>query len=647
MKGLRTIRGQLVASLVLFELFALIFFSAVLLEERSTEADQRMMRRLEYQASELEVVSRLALRDHNMEMLHTVVTSMLQFPTIASVQVTDGAGIAIASSDARQNGTSVLSDTERKLLPDVHSFKILPRRDGLRAAVIPVMLQGQPAAYIWIYPKEGAARTDFKEALRVSVLGAIAVIVACSVLASLIARSLTRPLTKLLAATRSIIRNPADTSAFPLQVSSRNEAADLTIAFNLMVASIEEQRSGLSDTLALLDSMLANAPLGIAFFDRQNNFVRVNHYLAASHALGVTRYLGRRLDEVFPPSAALTLAAAIEQVFEQGAFVQGLEVTGLDLSPEPEPARPDSLQPELRTWLVNVYPVRTAGQQTRWAGMVMIDITQRLRAEQALRETEKLAVTGRLSASIAHEINNPLEAVTNLLYLLRHHGSLAPEAAAWAEAAQHEAARVSEITQQTLRFYRQNSRPRQANVSELLDSVLTLHRGRITNLQVGLERRYRDAGDLFCFTGEVRQLFANLIGNALDAMQPTGGRLIASVRRSRSWKDPSSVGVRVSVADTGCGMSRAVRSRIFEPFYTTKEATGTGLGLWVSAEIMTKHGVSLRIRSRERGACKGVCAVDCDHSGGTVFMLFFPAAPEILLAGHTSVEATELPRLRA
>jgi signal transduction histidine kinase len=399
-----------------------------------------------------------------------------------------------------------------------------------------------------------------------------------------------------------------------------------------MVASIEEQRSGLNDTLALLDSMLANAPIGLAFFDRQNRFVRVNHFLAQSQALGVARYLGRRVEEVFTAAAAADLASAIEQVFEQGASVQGLEVSGLDLS------RGEGLTnhtpPELRTWLVNVYPVRTAGQLVRWAGVVLIDITQRLRTEQALRETEKLAVTGRLSASIAHEINNPLEAVTNLLYLLRNHGSLGPEASAWADAAQHEVARVSDITQQTLRFYRQTSRPLSANVTELIDSVLTLHQGRIATLQVELERRYRNRGELFCFTGELRQLFANLIGNALDAMQPGGGRLIVSVRDSRSWRDLSP-GVRVTVADTGCGMSQAVRKRIFEPFYTTKETTGTGLGLWVSAEIMTKHNVILRIRSRERCAP----ADGSRQGGGTVFMLFFPAPPQEAPASPALVEA--------
>ncbi len=626
-KGLRTIRIQLIGSLVLFELLALVFFSAVLFKERSDETHQRMLRRLDYQASELEVVSRLALRDNNMEMLQTVVTSMLQFPTISAVLITDPAGLVIAASDAKRNGTAELTQGERDHLAEIHALKII-KHGSTHVAVMPVRVRGQVAAYILVYPNESASRSDLKEVLRVSLLGALAVILACTLLATLIARSLTHPLTRLLAATRAIIQNPEDTSVFPLRVTSRNEAADLTIAFNLMVASIEEQRRGLGDTLALLDSMLANAPIGIAFFDRQGRFVRVNHFLAESHSLGATRYLGRRVEEVFTPDAAALLVSAIEQVFEQGTSVQGLEVSGLDVAHEEgEPAQEP---PGARTWLVNVYPVRTADQLTRWAGVVLTDITQRLRTEQALRETEKLAVTGRLSASIAHEINNPLEAVTNLLYLLRHHGSLGPEAVQWAEAAQHEVTRVSEITQQTLRFYRQSSGPQQANLAELLDSVLTLHQGRVATLQVVLDRRYRHAGELLCFNGELRQLFANLVGNALDAMQPSGGRLCLCVRESRCWKDPQTSGVRVTVADTGCGMSQAVRKRIFEPFYTTKEATGTGLGLWVSAEIMAKHNVLLRIRSRVRGRRSEGAGSGHAGAGGTVFMLFFPAMMEEL-----------------
>ena len=263
-----------------------------------------------------------------------------------------------------------------------------------------------------------------------------------------------------------------------------------------------------------------------------------------------------------------------------------------------------------RSWLAHLYPVRTETEPTRWVGAILVDTTEQKRGEETLRRTEKLAATGRLAASIAHEINNPLEAVTNLLYLIRQE-RLSPETARFADLAQQEVTRVSEITQQTLRFYRQSTLPAIANVNELLDSVITLHLGRIQTLQVDLRRDYKGDLPLFCFAGELRQLFANLIGNALDAMTPEGGRLLI---RTHSSRQNGVVGVRVSVADTGCGISQEARRHIFEPFFTTKEATGTGLGLWVSEQIVRKHNGSVRVRSRSRGPATG-----------TVFSIFFPA----------------------
>jgi signal transduction histidine kinase len=260
-----------------------------------------------------------------------------------------------------------------------------------------------------------------------------------------------------------------------------------------------------------------------------------------------------------------------------------------------------------------LYPVKSGQQEVRWVGAVMIDTTERRRSEETLRRTEKLAAAGQLAASIAHEINNPLEAVTNLLFLLQTQTNLDEDAARFTEMAQHEVARVSEIAQQTLRFYRPSTAPALANVGEILDSILTLHSGRIHTLRVEVTRRYGKDIQLYCLSGALRQVFANLLTNALDALNG-GGRLFIRAERSHSWKDGRS-GVRVVVADTGSGMTEAVRRRIFEPFFTTKLATGTGLGLWVTLDIMGKHQGSIVVRSRREGERR---------ASGTAFMLFFP-----------------------
>ena len=268
---------------------------------------------------------------------------------------------------------------------------------------------------------------------------------------------------------------------------------------------------------------------------------------------------------------------------------------------------------------MSAYPVRPQPDEVRWTGLVVLDTTERKRSEEALRRTEKLAATGRLAASIAHEINNPLEAVTNLLYLLNHYCGLDGPALEYASMAELEVKRIAEITQQTLRFYRQSTLPARASMAELLDSILNLYQVRMHTLGIQLAKEYDPALDVFCFAGEVRQVVANLLMNAIDAM-PGGGRLQVRARRSRSWATPGQRGVRITVADTGQGMDADVRTRIFEPFFTTKEETGTGLGLWVSHEIILKHHGLVHVRSRAAEGGKG---------SGTVFQLFFPDNQEL------------------
>jgi signal transduction histidine kinase len=268
--------------------------------------------------------------------------------------------------------------------------------------------------------------------------------------------------------------------------------------------------------------------------------------------------------------------------------------------------------------------VRTTLQQIRWAGIIVLDASDRKRSEDALRKAEKLAVTGRLAASIAHEINNPLEAITNLLFLLRNYCELKDPALNYVTMAEYEVRRIAEITQQTLRFYRQTTHPARTKMKELLDSVLSLYQGRFNSLNIHVERDYDPELDLFCFAGEIRQVFANLVGNSIDALA-AGGRLRVRARRSRNWKDPEQTGVRFTTADTGAGMEPDVSKRAFEAFFTTKEVTGTGLGLWISHEIVTKHHGAIHVRSRAAGT---------GHSPGTVFQFFIPDDPNLLAAAE-------------
>jgi PAS domain S-box-containing protein len=240
------------------------------------------------------------------------------------------------------------------------------------------------------------------------------------------------------------------------------------------------------------------------------------------------------------------------------------------------------------------------------------DITERKRTEDVLHATEKLATTGRLAAAIAHEINNPLEGVTNLLYLLENHPSLDASARRYARMAQEEVARVARIARQTLAFYREPTVPVPVDVAELLNGLLELYAHKLQTHKVKLEKRLEDTAPIIASPGEVRQVLSNLVGNALDAV-PDGGAIAVHVYHSRDWRHPWQEGVRISVADTGHGIRHEHLESIFDPFFTTKGEKGTGLGLWVSHGIVQKYGGTIHVHSSVRP----------QHSG-TCFSVFFP-----------------------
>ncbi len=223
------------------------------------------------------------------------------------------------------------------------------------------------------------------------------------------------------------------------------------------------------------------------------------------------------------------------------------------------------------------------------------DITAQLRAEEALRETEKLAAMGRVASIIAHEINNPLAAITNVFYLLRKHPSLNQEARALAEMAEQELERVNHITRQTLSFYRESRHPISIHVQELLDDVLELQRRALNSSGITVRKEYSTVAAVKGFPVELRQVFLNLIGNAIQAM-PDRGTLGVHVREATDWTR-NQRGIMISIIDTGSGIQPGDAAQLFQPFFSTKSTKGTGLGLWISKGIIQKYDGRIKCRS--------------------------------------------------
>lgn len=254
-------------------------------------------------------------------------------------------------------------------------------------------------------------------------------------------------------------------------------------------------------------------------------------------------------------------------------------------------------------------------KDARMIGIVLVfrDISERYASEVALMRAEKLASAGRLAASIAHEVNNPLEGLVNLIYLARGEEDISKIRRHLAEA-DRELQRIAHITRQSLGFYRENSSASVFRPDVVVREAFDFYSFRAAHAQVTLHVNIETEQNAWGNPGELRQVISNLLANSLDACA-NGDAICVRVRAARSPGDPASQGVRIVVADTGCGISPENRKRIFEPFFTTKKDTGTGLGLWVSRELIEKHGGQLGVRSSTAG-----------RRTGTIFSLFLPGS---------------------
>ncbi len=268
---------------------------------------------------------------------------------------------------------------------------------------------------------------------------------------------------------------------------------------------------------------------------------------------------------------------------------------------------------EYRHVIARAIPVRNDhGELDRWLGSTT-DVHERKLAEDALRRSEKLSVVGRMASSISHEINNPLTGAMNLLYLMETNPSIDAHLRGLLQGAQVQLARVTEVTKQTLLFHRQSTRASDLHIADVLDSLVELHRPTLDAKSIKLRRRYARTEPLTVMAGEIRQALAHVLSNAVEALRARG-TLWVRVRESMAYESGvTRPGVRVTIADTGRGIPEADLPRIFEAFFTTKGMNGTGLGLWVTREIVERHEGFVRVRSSVR-----------PEAGGTVMHVFLP-----------------------
>lgn len=386
---------------------------------------------------------------------------------------------------------------------------------------------------------------------------------------------------------------------------SKQNLARLVPAIHRELNEASTRRNRLAAELALqasearFHSLVEAMPLGLLIIDSSGRITYTNE--AAQRLLG------------YPDRDLLSSSLSLSSLCVSLGEVQAAALTSKTLPSKPFESVCVTREGNTVEVLIGVAFLNAdAPPEKRQLAAFIADISLQKKSEEMLRRTEKLAVAGRLAASISHEINNPLEAITNCLYLAVR-TDLPPEARTYLEQAQKELDRVAHITVQTLRFYRASTRPTHIDVNELISTVLTLVEGRLRLRSIEVIRDLRANPEIFAHDGEIRQVLANLIGNAIDAV-PDKGRIVVRTTSTYDFLSKRR-GITITVADNGMGMDHSTRKRIFEPFFTTKGMTGTGLGLWISFEIAAKHHGHISVRSRKDPA--GV-------KSGTVFRFFLP-----------------------
>ncbi len=460
-------------------------FLSLTVRHELDDNNARSVQRLESQTQLLAHLTQRSLEAGDAGQTQDLVNAVMASPVINQARITDLDGNTMALSPVESDGMNASELAQIKPPFVYHSFRGAEWRVRRRSAG---SLGRRPIALAWIEPDPATLRRVPHSLVQNALEYAVLALLVNVLLAVILARTISRPLSILVAGTKALASDPEHSLNFPLPITTFNEAGELTESFNATVLELRRQRAGLRETLAMLDSMLATAPIGFAFYDRDLHYVRVNQYLAGIHDIPIDSHIGRHLRDMVTSGLESQIEAGIQQVFATGKPLYEMELEGATGD------RPG----ESRSWIMSFYPVHTEDQEVRWVGKVAIETTQRRKSEDALRKTEKLAAAGRLAASIAHEINNPLEAVTNLLYLLHNHPSLDTEARQYSQMAQSELSRVSQITQQTLRFYRQSTQPTPGNLAEIVDSVLLLHNARIHGASVEVLREYTPSADLRC-----------------------------------------------------------------------------------------------------------------------------------------------------
>jgi PAS domain S-box-containing protein len=471
--------------------------------------------------------------------------------------------------------------------------------DGQFALVQNIVVDGKPVGIVYIRSDLGAIYDRLRSYGIILLVIVGASLIAALLISGVSQRVVTRPILSLADTALQVSREKDFRVRAPVS-GDHDEVALLVDAFNGMLVEIQKRDSALQESERQFRTLANSIPQLAWMAESDGRRLWFNQRWYEYTGTTPEQTVGWGWQSVHDPEMLPAVLAKWRTSFATG---EPFEMT--------YPLR--AADGTFRHFLTMAMPVRDAsGKVVRWFG-TNTDVTEQRRSEEALRQTEKLAATGRLAASIAHEINNPLEAVTNLVYLARKQP---PNVEKYLKLADQELDRIAQITKNTLGFYRDSVSPTEIDISEVLQEVLALYGRKLSFKNITLRPNFGADTKILGYPGEIRQIFANLISNAIEALSASGCLTIKTARR-RLWDGSDRPGVRITFMDNGSGIAPEHRKKIFEPFFTTKKDVGTGLGLWLTLGLVEKHQGSLRVRSRVRA-----------DKTWTAFSLFLPQSPK-------------------
>jgi PAS domain S-box-containing protein len=422
---------------------------------------------------------------------------------------------------------------------------------------------------------------------------------------------------------------------FPLRylLATRTREAWLPLLAYIMIGlvvswivdALQNRQRALLESRQRLQGMFDNAGVGIVEVDASDRFVAVN-----SRFCEIVGYESAEL--IGMTAAAITVAEDRER--GEKLLQQLVEGLGNRVEYEKRYVRKDGSQVSA---YITVSAIRDSRGRLLRAVATVEDMTERKRAQEALIRSEKLASVGRMAAAIAHEVNNPLAGATNAVYIALSEQGLSPHGRDVLKIADQELRRAAHITAQTLAFVRDNGARTPIALPQLIDEVISVYSRKMRERGITISQRYKCGVCCeqceSCFmanAGEMRQAISSLLGNGIDALQDKGTLHVRVCRMAGLDGGPPKI--RMTIADNGCGIRTENLKRIFEPFFTTKESVGTGLGLWISQQVVRKYGGAIRLKSKK--------------DKGTVFCITFPAGQECVAAEYASRSRRESERLQ-